>query len=773
MRIRLGRSRADTKYVALLEVVTPRTNTAAVTAAENLLAAVSLPEPFSLEMAATCDASWFLVRTGSPEMQGLLTRQIGACYPQAEIRQLDLGRWPGLDPAYPAPGEKAMACRLVLRRPPCLPLRTFGDMEIARDPSAQADPVLGVLATLANLPPGWRALSQLVLRPAPPNWCRGYEQLLVERPYTTTPVGSSGDGSTMGVAAFAGLLVLGACILQIYQWYQSAQWLNLALLGCGVGLVAPGLLWLGQRLGGHTVYDPRLVREKISRMAYLVELRLTVFAPQERPEVELEARVSRLAAAYHQYDLAAGNSLASRPLAVGGRDLRALTLLGPARQASILNMHELAGLWHLPLALADVPLLERTGPRLRLPQPFTLTRGCHIGVSTHQGREVPVCLPEDLLRRHLLLVAKTRRGKSSLLLRIVQHVMEGADIDLGRPALILIDPHRDLARAALGLVPPGRRENMVYLDVGNSERPFGLNLLDTGLGWARDKAVANTLLIFRREFDRFWGPRMEDAFRYALLTLYEANEAMCAADPEGRSRQHTVLEVPALLTDTGFRRRVVTLVRDPLVKAWWSGYYDTLDRRLQLEIINPVQTKVQRFAGSWAARAVVGQPKSTIEPSRWLSAGAIVLVNTAKGEVGEDTAALIGGTIVNLVGLLMGEQSSLPTEERRRATLVVDEFHTMPGADYETVLSELAKYGANLVLATQSLARLDALDRDGHRALRAAVFANLDGLFAFHTSAEDGTYLSRELGSEIDEGDLLELVQPQNRSSVRVDENEG
>jgi hypothetical protein len=31
---------------------------------------------------------------------------------------------------------------------------------------------------------------------------------------------------------------------------------------------------------------------------------------------------------------------------------------------------------------------------------------------------VPVSLPDELLRRHLLLVAKTRRGKSSLLLRI-------------------------------------------------------------------------------------------------------------------------------------------------------------------------------------------------------------------------------------------------------------------------------------------------------------------------------------------------------------------
>jgi type IV secretion system coupling TraD/TrwB family protein len=157
----------------------------------------------------------------------------------------------------------------------------------------------------------------------------------------------------------------------------------------------------------------------------------------------------------------------------------------------------------------------------------------------------------------------------------------------------------------------------------------------------------------------------------------------------------------------------------------------------------------------------VGQARSTIDPSGWLSSGAIVVVNTAKGTVGEDTAALIGGTLINFVGLPVSEQVQLPESRRRPVTLIVDELQTMPGADYEAILSELAKYGANLILATQSLARLEALNRDQGRSLRATVFANLDGLFAFHTSAEDAAYLVRELGDEIDERDLIELGEHQ------------
>ncbi|MGI9149424.1 MAG: hypothetical protein ACR2IK_23230 [Chloroflexota bacterium] len=59
------------------------------------------------------------------------------------------------------------------------------------------------------------------------------------------------------------------------------------------------------------------------------------------------------------------------------------------------------------------------------------------------------------------------------------------------------------------------------------------------------------------------------------------------------------------------------------------------------------------------------------------------------------------------------------------------------------------------------LARLLALGRDDGRGLRATVFANLDGLFAFNCSAEDATYLVPELGGAVDEQDLVELGEHQ------------
>jgi hypothetical protein len=257
---------------------------------------------------------------------------------------------------------------------------------------------------------------------------------------------------------------------------------------------------------------------------------------------------------------------------------------------------------------------------------------------------------------------------------------------------------------------------------------------------------------------------MEDAFRFALLSLFEANMAMCAADPlGGRGAQHTLLEVPTLLSDAGFRREVVRQVTDPGVRAWWSDYFEPLERRFQQELVNPVLSKVHRFEGSAAARHIVGQPMSTIDPADWLRQGRVVIVNTARGTVGENAAALIGSTLLNLVALAVAEQAQLEPAARRQIGMFVDEFHTIPGADYESILAELSKYGASLVLATQGLGRLlDVGREDGHgHGLRATVFANLDGLFAFNCSAEDAEYLVPELGGALDAQDLVELGEHQ------------
>src|SRR5215213_6334396 len=103
LRVRLGVSwrRGRRTAAHVVEVVTPRTNLAALTSAENLLASIALAEPFSLEIATDSAKRRFLVRAGSEQVRDQLSSQLAAAYPQADVRRIERR----LDPAYCRPGE--------------------------------------------------------------------------------------------------------------------------------------------------------------------------------------------------------------------------------------------------------------------------------------------------------------------------------------------------------------------------------------------------------------------------------------------------------------------------------------------------------------------------------------------------------------------------------------------------------------------------------------------------------------------------------------------
>ncbi|MGH2485600.1 MAG: type IV secretion system DNA-binding domain-containing protein [Ktedonobacterales bacterium] len=131
--------------------------------------------------------------------------------------------------------------------------------------------------------------------------------------------------------------------------------------------------------------------------------------------------------------------------------------------------------------------------------------------------------------------------------------------------------------------------------------------------------------------------------------------------------------------------------------------------------------------------------------------GQALLVNTARGVVGVETATLVGATLLGTLAVTLEEQARLHPNDRRRVLLVVDEFQTLLGVDYGAMLSELRKFGGTFALATQALAHLDALDPT----LRPTVLANVDALYAFATSAEDAHVLAHELDDAVEVTDLI------------------
>ena len=218
--------------------------------------------------------------------------------------------------------------------------------------------------------------------------------------------------------------------------------------------------------------------------------------------------------------------------------------------------------------------------------------------------------------------------------------------------------------------------------------------------------------------------------------------------------QYTILDGLKLLSVESFRKDVLKKVSDPYLLEWWARDFGRWHAQYRAEALAPVQTRLSYYASSKRARAILGQRRSTIDLRRTVHDGGILLVSTSQGTVGRGVAALVGASLLNLVDVVIREQGSVSLRERRGALVVVDEMQSMPGVDYESMLSELGKFGASFILATQSLAKLDDLSRT----MRDTLLANVGCLAVFQVAGSDARTPVWELGKErVTEDDITSL----------------
>ncbi len=241
---------------------------------------------------------------------------------------------------------------------------------------------------------------------------------------------------------------------------------------------------------------------------------------------------------------------------------------------------------------------------------------------------------------------------------------------------------------------------------------------------------------------------MQSILEQTVKTLHEVNEQVEA------EQQYTILDGLKLLSDDPFRNAVLKKVSDPYLLEWWARDFGSWHRQYRAEALTPVQTRLSYYSSSKRARAILGQRRSTIDLRDTILQGGILLVSTAQGAVGRDVSALVGASLLNLVDSVIREQESVSLGQRRGALVVVDEMQSMPGVDYESMLSELGKFGASFVLATQSLAKLDDLSRT----MRDTLLANVGCLAVFQVAGSDARQLVWELGKErVTEDDITSL----------------
>lgn len=519
---------------------------------------------------------------------------------------------------------------------------------------------------------------------------------------------------------------------------------------------------LGPRRGGHHVHsdaaDPhqspwsrlsrgnrpltgatrRQVEQRITHHGFLTVLRIGVSA--NHPTTARQ-RLSSLAGA-----LGTARSTGVRLVARRCKPEHLDSGQAPRRWSQHLTPHELVGLIAWPIGDHDLPGLTPIHPRLLLPA-ITPTETVRVlGTTALPGTELPVGIsPRDGLL-HCIVLGPTGSGKSTALLQLIK-----AEIAAGRP-LLVIDPKRQLIDDILGrCVPPEFIDAVVLFDPA-SPQPPGYNPLDVG-DRDSDVLVDALLAVFKAVFADGWGPRTEDIFLSSLLTLAKAGKH--------RRQPYTLIDLPRLLTDAGFRQRALTEARpDEILAGFWAAY-DDMSPASQAAMIAAPMNKLRRYLLRPAARNILGQPAPSFRLRDIFRQNKIVLVPLNDALIGPVTAELLGSLIVAEAWQATQERGSENHPMNRPGTVIVDEcqkFIHLP-TSFGDALSQSRSYGVSWVLAHQQRSQLP-------KDLVEAVDSNARNKLIFRLESASDAAAMAKLAPSLDAEDFQLL--PKHHAYARV-----
>jgi len=352
-------------------------------------------------------------------------------------------------------------------------------------------------------------------------------------------------------------------------------------------------------------------------------------------------------------------------------------------------------------------------------------------------------------------VGMSRSGKSVLIQLLASSAMQPC-ASIPQPGVFVADPHRDLIMDMLKLVPPSRVDDVLLLDMTDTEYPVALNPLDASMGFTRDQAVSNLMSSFQRIWAEQWGPRMSYFLNSICLLLYTLNEQLVAEGKE--DEQYTLLDINPILQYKDYAVQV--LAQLDMSETWhqelmvfWQNTYFNLNPSFKNEIIMPIISKIGVFNDNAQLRRIVGQPVTKAPVYEAITRGKIVLCALSARDMDENAVNILGSTLINLLRRSFGLQQNVALKERRKVFVAIDEFQNFSGSDFDKLLSEDAKYGCAMLLATQSLKRLNKI-RDG---LLEMVLANCQQLCVFRVSAADAKIMEEELAEKVTMKNIISL----------------
>lgn len=396
------------------------------------------------------------------------------------------------------------------------------------------------------------------------------------------------------------------------------------------------------------------------------------------------------------------------------------------------SVEELAGLLAFPLGGPILAGVQLGGTRQLAPPAEVASTGRVLARSSYPGADRPMALDVGDALHHVHLLGPTGSGKSHTLANLALQ-----DIGAGH-GVVVLDPKADLVDTILDRLPRDRLRDVVILDPSDEGRPVGLRLLPEPGDYA-ELGVEHIVGIFRELFAEFWGPRTDDILRAALLTL--------TTEPD-----MTLCEVPLLLTDEAFRRRLVARLDDPVALGPFWSTFESWSTAERTSAIGPVMNKLRAVLMRKRVRNIVGQSNPTLDFDDVFASGKVVLVSLAKGLLGDDASRLLGSLVVARIWQATLARAAMPAADRKPLFLYIDEVqdYLRLGDSVGDLLAQARGLGLGLVAAHQHLGQLPS-------PLRTAVLSNARTKVVWQTGADDARLMAREFAPHLTADDLRGL----------------
>ncbi len=357
----------------------------------------------------------------------------------------------------------------------------------------------------------------------------------------------------------------------------------------------------------------------------------------------------------------------------------------------------------------------------------------YFGETSFRNQKQRFGIKKNDRRKHMYIIGKTGMGKSTLLENMAMQ-----DIQSGE-GLAFIDPHGTTAYKLLDFVPEHRINDVIYFDPGDLDFPIGLNVMENVDSTRRHFVASGLMSVFKKIFGPdVWSARMEYILANTVLALLEYPGS-------------TLISINSMLSVKGYRKKVVENITDPIVKTYWTQEFAKYTEKYAAEATPAIQNKIGQFTSNPLIRNIVGQQKSGFDFREIMDQKKILIINLAKGRVGEETMRLLGAMIVTK--LYLAAMSRVDMQDERKISdffLYVDEFQNFATESFANILAEARKYRLDLILANQYMAQLDETVRD-------AVIGNVGTMITFRVGSDDADILEKDFTPEFVATDLVNL----------------